>query len=95
MIYVVARMELNENCQEKMLSVISKLVPVVRAEEGCLLYTPCLDADGSKDFLTIVESWESEAHLKAHLASPHMAEYREAVKDLRKSAEVKVLNPVL
>lgn len=95
MIYVVARMELNDNCQEKMLSIMADLVPVVRAEAGCILYTPCLDADGSKDYLTIVESWESEAHLKAHLASAHMAEYREAVKDLRKNAEVKVMNPVL
>jgi len=97
MIHVVARMELNPGCQEKIIEVMRPLVPVVRAEEGCITYNPCVDINPEtrEAFLTIVEAWESEAHLKAHLDSAHMAAYREAVKDLRKSSDVKVLSPIL
>ena len=97
MIHVVARMELNENCQDKIIAIMRDLVPVVRAEDGCISYTPCIDINpGTRaGFLTIVEAWESEAHLKAHLDSKHMADYREAVKDLRKGSCVNVLEPVL
>lgn len=95
MIHVVARMELNPGCQEKMLEIMRDLVPVVRAENGCITYNPCIDNDENQTFLTIVEAWESEAHLKAHLDSAHMAEYREAVKDLRKGSTLYLLKPVL
>ena len=97
MIHVVARMELNPGCQEKIIEVMRPLVPVVRAEDGCISYTPCIDINPETraGFLTIVEAWESEAHLKAHLDSKHMADYREAVKDLRKGSCVNVLEPVL
>lgn len=94
MVHVVARMELNENCFDQMTAILRDLVPVVRAEAGCIMYNPSMDIDGNKTFLTIVESWESEAHLKAHLDSPHMADYRVAVKDLRKSSDVKVMSPL-
>lgn len=95
MVHVVARMELNEHCFDKMMDILRDLVPVVRAEDGCIMYNPSMDVDGNKTFLTIVESWESEAHLKAHLDSPHMTDYRVAVADLRKSSDVKVMTPVL
>lgn len=95
MIHVVARMELNPDCQDKMLEIMRKLVPTVRAEAGCITYNPCIDNDENQTYLTIVEAWESEAHLKAHLDSAHMAEYREAVKDLRKGTVLHLLKPVL
>ena len=61
--------------------------PIVRAEEGCIRYEPCLDIDPETraNFVTIVEEWVDEAHLKKHLAADHMARYRDAVADLRKS----------
>ena len=95
MIHVVARMELNPGCQEKMLEIMRYLVPVVRAEAGCITYNPCIDKDRNQTYLTIVEAWESENHLKAHLDSAHMAEYRENVKDLRKGSTLYLLDPVM
>ena len=97
MIYVIARMELNEGCKDAMLKVLEKTVPQVLAEDGCIMYTPCLDADeeNSEKFLTIVEAWKDRDFHRAHLAAPHMAEFREAVKDLRKNSCVNVLEPVL
>ena len=45
-------------------------------------------------YVTILETWESEEHLKAHLATPHMAKFRDDVKDLRFSSNVTVVAPV-
>jgi quinol monooxygenase YgiN len=97
MIYVIARMELNEGCRDKMLEILEKTVPEVLSEEGCIMYTPCLDFedDESGKYLTLVEAWKNrELHL-AHLAAPHMVEFREAVKDLRKGCDVKIISPVM
>jgi quinol monooxygenase YgiN len=44
--------------------------------------------------VTIVEQWESLDHLRAHMAAPHMATYREIVKDIVKGASLQVLEPV-
>ncbi len=97
MIYVIARMELNEGCKDAMLKVLEKTVPQVLAEEGCIMYTPCLEADeeNQEKYLTIVEAWKDRDVHRAHLAAPHMAEFREAVKDLRKNSKVDIVMPVM
>ena len=87
MLHVIARIELAEGAQEKFLEILNKYIPTVRSEEGCIRYEPCLDIDAEtrKDFVTIVEEWIDEAHLKKHLATEHMAQYREEVAALRKN----------
>ena len=97
MIHVIARMELNEGCKEAMLKVLSGVVPKVLSEDGCIMYTPCLDADEDPNgtFLTIVEAWKDREVHRAHLAAPHMAAFREAVKDLRKNSKVDIVVPVM
>ena len=96
MIYVIARMELNDGCKDAMLKVLAKTVPQVLAEDGCIMYTPCQDADDeSGKYLTLVEAWKNRDVHKAHLEMPHMAEFREAVKDLRKGCEVKIIEPMM
>ena len=96
MIHVIARMEIKHGCMEEFLKVLLGNTPTVLAEEGCYRYESCLDtAPEDKDkYVTILETWESEEHLKAHLATPHMAKFREAVKDLRYSSNVTVVAPV-
>ena len=37
MIYVIARMELNEGCKDAMLAVLEKTVPLVLSEGGCII----------------------------------------------------------
>lgn len=90
MLHVIARIELVEGMQEKFLAILQENIPLVRAEEGCIRYEPCLDLDPETraNFVTIVEEWVDEAHLKKHLASEHMARYRDAVADLRKSTNL-------
>ena len=97
MIYVIARMELNENCLPAMQEILAKTVPQVLSEDGCIMYTPCLDYEAGDEgrFITVVEAWKSLEHQQLHLDTPHMAAFREAVKNLRKGCEVTILSPMM
>jgi quinol monooxygenase YgiN len=102
MIHVIATIELNEGCREDFLKILNENVPKVRAEEGCLTYEPTVDVEPGlpipvavrENVVTIVEAWESLEALHAHLKTPHMASYREAVKDLVSKLSLQVLQPV-
>ncbi len=98
MIDVIASIRIRPGGREEFLQKFKANVPNVLAEDGCLRYQPSVDADSGiaaqvKDdhVVTIVEQWESVAALHAHLAAPHMAAYRETVKDLVESVELKAL----
>lgn len=101
MIHVIARIEAQPGKRAELLEAFHQLVPKVHAEEGCIEYGPAIDADSGipvqsmlgEDVFTVVEKWESLDHLKAHLAAPHMAEYREEVKDLVCGVTLNVLEP--
>ncbi len=97
MIYVIATIELKDaSCREPFLKAFKENVPNVKAESGCIMYEPTIDfASGlsaqkrvSDSVVTIVEAWESLAHLQDHLKAPHMASYREKVKDFVKCGAV-------
>ncbi len=102
MIYVIATIEVKPGKRDAFLAEFRKLVPKVHAEEGCLEYGPTLDAETDikvqiplrENVVTIVEKWESVEALKAHLKAPHMAEYREKVKDLVGGVYLQILKPV-
>lgn len=102
MIYVIATVELAAGKREAFLAEFRKVVPLVHVEAGCLDYGPAVDvatglpAQGPprEDVVTIVERWESLDTLRAHLAAPHMAEYRARVKDLVGRVTLQVLQPV-
>ena len=73
--------------RQAVLDQFSKITPTVLQEEGCHGYAPLVDhAAGvsfqttSPDSIVMVEQWESVAHLEAHLQTPHMKAYGEAVK---------------
>jgi quinol monooxygenase YgiN len=51
-------------------------------EPGCLHYRFSEDI-GRPGHIRIYEEWESEAALAAHLKAPHVAVWREALKDIR------------
>lgn len=97
MIYVVATIELAAGTREKFLATQRDLLPLVRAEHGCLEYSPSVDValDPSKatprpDCVVMQERWESLPALKAHLTAPHMIDFRGKVKDLIKNVKVEV-----
>jgi len=101
MIHVIASIEVEPGMRDAFLTQFHKNVPNVLAEAGCLDYGPTTDLRteiGSQipirdSVVTIVEKWESPAALMDHLAAPHMAEYREKVKDMVREVSIQVLEP--
>ncbi|MCC6420211.1 MAG: antibiotic biosynthesis monooxygenase [Gemmataceae bacterium] len=101
MIHVIAVIELVEGKREAFLEEFRKIVPLVRAEAGCLEYGPTVDVltglaaqPAVRDNVaTIVEKWESLEALQAHLQAPHMAAYRPRVKELVVRTTLHVLRP--
>lgn len=102
MIHVIATIELNAGTREAFLIEFRKLVPLVRAEVGCIEYGAAVDVVTSlpvpvplrADVVTVVEKWESLDHLHAHLGAPHMLEYRSRVKEYVTRVALQVLQPV-
>ena len=101
MIHVIATIDLKEGCKGAFLDIFHSNIPNVKAEEGCISYEPTVDVDSSlpiqigmrEDVVTIVEAWEDLDALQAHLKTPHMAAYREEVKDLVNQVSLQVLKP--
>ncbi len=101
MIHVIATIRVRPGSRAAFLTEFHRLVPTVRAEEGCLDYGPTVDVQTDiaaqvprrEDVVTVLERWESLDALKAHLAAPHMAKYRERVKDLVADVSLQILEP--
>jgi len=101
MIHVIATVKLKPSCREAYLEVLRDNVPNVKAEAGSLAYEPALDIDSGlpvqgalrESVVTIVEAWESLEHLVAHLKTPHMAAYRDAVADYVENLSVQIMAP--
>jgi quinol monooxygenase YgiN len=102
MIHVIATIEVHEGKRDALLTEFRRIVPLVRAEDGCIEYGPTVDAQAGlpvstplrPNVLTIIEKWASLDALRAHLGAPHMIEYRTRVKELVKGVSLQVLEPV-
>ena len=58
-------------------SELETLVPITRAEAGCLRYDLHVD-NGNPGFFVFYETWENREHWQAHMKAPHLAAYMEA-----------------
>lgn len=102
MIHVIATIELKVGKRDQFLEEFRRLVPLVRAETGCLAYSPAIDlltelpvqTPLRNNVVTVVEQWENLDALRAHLIAPHMLEYRGRVKDLITKVQLQILQPV-
>ena len=102
MIHVVATIQIATGRRDDFLKEFRAIVPAVRAEKGCLEYGPTVDLPTNvsvqppvrNDVVTVIEKWEDIPSLEAHLVAPHMLAYRAKVKDLVRSTQVQVLEPV-
>jgi quinol monooxygenase YgiN len=76
-------------------------MPKVRAEQGCMEYGPAVDVATSipiqtpprESVVLVIEKWESVEALLAHLAAPHMADFRAATGQSVRSVAIQVLEP--
>jgi quinol monooxygenase YgiN len=99
MIHLVVTMQIQPGSRQAFLKLFNGVRPAVLAEAGCVQYQLCQELPGGTDSpdpdrFTLLEQWESEAHLKAHLASSHMKAYAQSVKPLRSATTVRLLDPV-
>ena len=96
MIHLVVTMQVRPDSRQAFLDLFGRLRPTVLAEAGCVQYQLFADLPGGTqapdpDCFTLLEQWESEAHLKAHLAAPHMKTFSQAAGPLRVSTTLRIL----
>jgi len=100
MIHVIATIELAAGTREKFLTEFHRIIDIVRDEDGCIEYGPAIDLATSvssgaarENVVTVIEKWTNVASLEAHLKAPHMARYREMVKEMVRDVKIQVLKP--
>jgi quinol monooxygenase YgiN len=101
MIHVIATIEVKPGKRDAFLAEFHRIVPLVRAEAGCIEYGPSVDVASGlsmqgplrENIAVIIEKWESLTALRAHTQAPHMADYRAAVKDLVVGVQLQILQP--
>ncbi len=101
MIHVLATIELAPGQRQVFLAEFHQLMPKVHGEAGCLEYGPAIDvptfipvqAPPRDDVVVVIEKWENLAALEAHLAAPHMADYRAATAAMVRRVSLQILEP--
>jgi len=83
MIHIVVAMQIKPGHLDDFLAICKELRPLVLKEKGCIRYEytqdvalsfiPAEPVDTNR--VTLLETWASEADLKAHNESAHMKEY--------------------
>lgn len=98
MIYVVAAIEVKPGKRAEFLALQRHLLPLVRAEQGCLEYVPSVEVSLSEpaktplrdNIVMMHEKWETLDSLRAHLVAPHMIDFRGKAQDLLVGVKVEV-----
>jgi len=101
-VHVVAVISAKAGKRADVLAAFNDNVPNVLNEDGCIEYGATLDTGDVGAFQTqfgpdtfvVIEKWQSLEHLKAHIATPHMAAYAASVKDWLAERVIHVLSPV-
>lgn len=70
-IHVIAELTAVSDRTEELKTILTALIEPTRAELGCIKYELWQSASEINNY-TFVEVWQSEAHLEAHLKSPHI-----------------------
>lgn len=98
MIHVLASITVNASELDTFLEIFKANVPKVLEEEGCLEYSAAVDfptdipiQESNENVVTVVEKWETFAHLEAHFTAPHMLEYKAKVEGMVEDVSLKIL----
>lgn len=88
MILMTIRMKVLSEKHKELSQTISSLVGSIRTETGCRRCDFCLNAEDENDLL-ILEQWDSEEHLQAHMNSDQFRVLRGTANLLQKPYEMK------
>ncbi len=75
---IVANIHAEPDAIDRVRAELEKLIPITRAEQGCIQYDLHQDNEDPAHFM-FVESWASRDLWQVHMSAPHLAAYREAV----------------
>jgi quinol monooxygenase YgiN len=78
MIVVVGRVISDADKREELIRVGHTVAAASRREAGCISYRLYEDTEVEDEFV-FVEEWESDAALKEHFATPHIADFMKAI----------------
>lgn len=78
MIVVVGRVTSDAERREQLVRVGQAVARASRDEKGCLGYRLYADTESEHDYV-FIEEWESLEALRAHFATPHVAEFMQAI----------------
>jgi len=73
--------------------VLQQTMRRARAEDGCYSCSLSVEDEGDGErsaTIHISERWKSVAHLKAHAASAHMAEFRKAIAGAVRGSDIRM-----
>ena len=91
-IAVVATMKSKPGKEENLKQALLALVSPSRADAGCIRYELHQDQENDGTFV-FLEQWESRAALDAHLARPHLDDFRAKAPGLLDGPlDIRVLN---
>ena len=74
---IVANIHANPDKIDLVKTELEKLIPITRAEKGCLQYDLHQESENPTHFL-FYENWESRDLWQAHMKAPHLVAYLEA-----------------
>ena len=74
---IIANIHANPDQIERVRKELEKLVPITRAEKGCLNYDLHRDNSDPAHFM-FYENWESRELWQTHMNAPHLAAYMQA-----------------
>ncbi|MFY0614622.1 MAG: antibiotic biosynthesis monooxygenase [Hyphomicrobiaceae bacterium] len=74
---IVANIHAKSDKVELVKSELLKLIPITRAEQGCIQYDLHLDNENPAHFM-FYENWENRELWQTHMNAPHLAAYMAA-----------------
>ena len=93
MIIIIARIEFDPQELEALQPALDAMMRATWDESGCLSYSMAIESR-EQGLCSIVERWESEAVLKAHFATAHMAAFNAAILGHVRSVDAKLYDVV-
>lgn len=82
MILVAVEVKVEAGAAAQARDIIARMESATRAEPGCITYAFSVDLNDDTT-MRVIERWRSPEDLRAHLASPHMAEFNRAIAAIR------------
>ena len=77
MLTIVANIHAQSDKVDLVKAELKKLIPITRAEEGCVQYDLHQDNENPAHFM-FFENWASREHWQTHMNAPHLAAYLKA-----------------